>query len=358
MNFEKEMKVQIIGCGLIGTSIALRLKERGHLVWLADEKPENLALARALIGNAKHEPDFFDLIIIATPISAITSILASLKRFNSDSTVIDIGGLKSKLILQVEEFKDIEEIFVSAHPMAGRESSGPQNARADLFEGRAWLVTPTRKTNSSSIKKAENLGELLGSSSYLISANDHDEVIAAVSHMPQLISSLMGSLIYLENETSLNFAGQGLRDVSRLADSNPQMWTELILENRDELLTRLNNAIDLLKKLQEDLSTSNKEEILEFFENGRIGRSRIPGKHGSKSRAYAFLPIVIDDKPGQLAKIFDECAAIAVNIEDLTIEHSPNQEKGLVTLALSQSEAPKLKEHLKNRGWQAQEIHN
>ena len=351
------MKVKVIGCGLIGTSIALRLKEEGNQIWLSDKNSSNLALARDLIPNESAEPNFFDLIIIATPISAIIEVLKDLKSFNKESTVIDIGGLKSKLIVEVEQFPDLSDIFVSAHPMAGREFSGPNRARADLFEGRAWILTPTARTNERSIKIAVEVGENLGSTVYQLTPDEHDSVIATVSHLPQLLSSLLGNLISKESEKSLNFSGQGLRDISRLADSDPSLWAELLIENSGAILPRIEEAIDLLQKLHTDLSTNNLNSVKNFLENGKSGRAKIPGKHGAKARNYSYLPIVIDDKPGQLAKIFDECAECEVNVEDLTIEHSPNQETGLITLALSENDAVKLKSHLQSKGWLAQEIH-
>ena len=112
----------------------------------------------------------------------------------------------------------------------------------------------------------------------------------------------------------------------------------------------------LLKSLQSDLGTlinslDDESSIAKLIEDGQEGRARIPGKHGGKAREYTYLPIVIEDKPGQLAALFDECASASVNVEDLSIEHSPGQFTGLITLALSDIDAAKLSEHLKSHGW-------
>ena len=176
------------------------------------------------------------------------------------------------------------------------------------------------------------------------------------SDLPQILSSLMGNLLNNEDPLSLNFAGQGLRDVSRLADSDKKMWSHLLQENSEELIPRIEAAVDLLQKLQKDLSTNQVTNIERFLESGKTGRNKIPGKHGAKVREYSFLPIVIDDRPGQLAKIFDECAECKVNVEDLSIEHSPNQETGLVTLSLQPEDAITLREHMIKNGWLAQAI--
>ena len=201
------------------------------------------------IANSEAKPEIFDLIVIATPTSEIVDILKSLKGFNKSSTVIDIGGLKSKLLLEVEKFPDLSEIYVSTHPMSGREVMGPQSARSDLFEGRAWLVTPTTSTRQENIDRAIEVGKILGASCYVLSAQEHDSIIAAISHAPQILSSLMGALIAEEKSENLNFAGQGLRDVSRLAESDSKMWSELLVENRDRKSTRLNSSHEWISRM-------------------------------------------------------------------------------------------------------------
>jgi prephenate dehydrogenase len=351
------MKVKVIGCGLIGTSIALRLKERGHEIWLADADSAHLKLALELVGNAGESPNRFDLIVLATPVNQIVEVLRDLDRFDENSTVIDVGGLKSKLIVEVDKLTDLAKIFVSTHPMAGREVSGPSSAQADLFEGRAFIMVKTEKTLTNACRVAESLGKELGSICYWLTPQEHDATISTVSHLPQILSSLMGKIVNEESAEVLNFAGQGLRDISRLAGSDPGLWEDLLQGNSEANAIGIQRAIVALQKLQDDLSTNNREGIKEFLQTGKTGRAKIPGKHGAKARKYSYLPIVIDDKPGQLAKIFDECALCEVNVEDLDIEHSPNQATGLITLALSANDAEKLQAHLRNKGWRAQEIH-
>ena len=349
------MKVEIVGCGLIGTSIALALAQNEHEIWVADSNPRNLQLAQDLIGEKLVESAQYDLTLIATPVPAIIKIIRE-KNFNKSSKVIDIGGIKSEVINEVEKFPDLASKYISTHPMAGRESSGPENARADLFQGRAWIVTPTKYSELACIDFASNLGKELGATSYLLGAKEHDQAMAAISHLPQILSSLMGNLLYDETQSSLEFAVQGLRDISRLADSNAQMWRDLILLNKAEVLLRIENALKLLANLQADLKNDNRENVENFFQSGKEGRSKIPGKHGARARDYSYLPIVIDDKPGQLARIFDECAICQVNIEDLSIEHSPNQDTGLITLALSHDDAKRLTHQLNENGWRVHEI--
>ena len=144
-------------------------------------------------------------------------------------------------------------------------------------------------------------------------------------------------------------AGSGLRDTTRIAGSDPKLWREIIATNRDSIRP-------LLEKFGRDLSDfidviGDETAVEKMISDGRDGRSSIPGKHGGKVREYAYLPIVIEDKPGQLAAIFNECARANVNIEDLTIEHSPGQETGLITLAISPTDSQRLSQHLSKAGW-------
>ena len=152
----------------------------------------------------------------------------------------------------------------------------------------------------------------------------------------------------------MELAGQGLRDTTRIAGSDENLWKEIIYSNRAEIS-------QLLTTLQRDLtvminSLNEPDSIAELIAKGRSGKALIPGKHGGKARDYSFLPIVIDDKPGQLALIFNECAAMSVNVEDFAIEHSPGQLSALITLSLSQEDAHKLSYHLSSIGWNVHPI--
>ena len=343
-------KVRIVGSGLIGTSIALGLQRSGYEVSVEDEDPQSEEIAQSLVGQIGEAPTP-ELIVIATPISTISTLVLEYARRYPQSKIIDIGGLKSEVLQEVEEFSDISERFCATHPMAGREISGALAARGDLFEGRIWIYTPTRNSSSRSVEMALEVIEALGGSPTLLAAAEHDEAIAAVSHLPQVVSSLLSASLIELPDRDINLAGQGLKDVSRLAASNPELWASLLHGNR----VAVGEFLSIFARHLEDLSTSLHNDDLrktkEILELGRENHSRIPGKHGGKKRDYWYLPIVIEDKPGQLAKIFDACAAVSANVEDLTIEHTPGQDSGLVTLALSHLDSQKVFQQLQGDGW-------
>ena len=347
--------VKIVGCGLIGTSLALRLSELGIPLILSDSSEKNLSLAQDLVGadsliESKSSPE---LVIVATPPTAVFDVVKGEFLSNPSATFIDVSGIKSKLVNQVEGISALSERFASVHPMAGREISGPESARADLFESRAWIISKTVRSTQRTVEMAEELGKLMGAAIYQLDPKTHDSVIAAISHLPQILSSALGASLENEDSSHLNLAGQGLRDVSRLADSDPDLWVSLLAGNAEEILPKLALVINRLSNLSKALEQGESQAIRSFLSDGRDGRNRIPGKHGLAKRDYTFVPIVIDDKPGGLARIFNECAAIAVNVEDLTMEHSPGQAVGLITLALSEIDAIKLQKHLVSKGWLA-----
>ena len=344
--------VKIIGCGLIGTSIGLRLRENEVKLSLVDPSEVNLRLAKDLLGSSD-EISLPALVLVASPPMSVLEILKAEFLLNPHAIFIEVSGIKSELIQEIKKFPELAKQFVSVHPMAGREKSGPESARADLFESRAWIISKTEISQANSVEVARSLGLLLGSSIYEIDGDSHDELMATISHLPQILSSALGSALLGNSAESLNLAGQGLRDVSRLADSDPQLWSELLQGNSEHLLPKLAEVINRLSKLQSAIAAKDQNEIKKFLVEGREGRMKIPGKHGGKSRDYSFVPIVIDDKPGGLARIFNECAAIGVNIEDLSMEHSPGQEVGLITLALNGDDAITLQKHLVSKGWLA-----
>jgi prephenate dehydrogenase len=217
-------------------------------------------------------------------------------------------------------------------------------------------ATPMPTTDAKALATVEDLIALLGASAVTMSAQDHDAAVAKISHLPQIISSVLAGQLLGTKPEWMELAGQGLRDTTRIAGSDEKLWKEIIHSNRQILsgLLKILNE-DVIRMLQ---SLEDPSEIEKILAKGRSGREFIPGKHGGKAREYSYLPIVIDDKPGQLAAIFNQCSLLDVNVEDLTIEHSPGQLSALITLALSAQDAHKLSDHLASIGWNVHPIRN
>ncbi|MGA1158741.1 MAG: prephenate dehydrogenase/arogenate dehydrogenase family protein, partial [Candidatus Nanopelagicaceae bacterium] len=259
---------------------------------------------------------------------------------------------KTKVQLEVAGISDLRKRFVGTHPIAGRERSGPQAARSDLFLGRAWVLTPSEEIEAGRLELVTDFVTAMGATPYQMSTKQHDALFAKISHLPQVISiALASSISELGSEISL--AGQGLRDMLRLAGSDGELWSQILSNNKEEVLSSIDDFQELLDVLRDAIADSDNSRIREMFEDAGLVLEKIGGKHGLKRREYSFVDVVIDDKPGQLAILFEECGKIKVNVEDLNLEHSPQQETGLIRLALSSSDADVLYQHLLARGWKA-----
>ena len=349
------MRIRIVGSGLIGTSFALSLAKNGHHLSMVDRESSHQILAQDLLGSSINPSVDSDpeLIVIATPVETIFEVLKSEFDRYPEARFIDIGGLKSNLLLEVARIPGLNAKFLGSHPMAGREVSGPAAARSDLFEGRAWIITPSSQTSPDLIRTARELIEGTGASIFELEPELHDEQIALISHLPQAVSTLLAAQLLDHDEQELTLAGAGLRDTTRLAGSSPDLWSHLLTQNAREVAPLLRSLRGNVDKLIDHLESEDRQGVRELLESGNRGRALIPGKHGGKGRDYHLLPIVIDDKPGQLSRIFAECDRIGVNVEDLQIEHSPGQETGLITLSLSENDAHSLHAHLISAGWLA-----
>lgn len=345
-------RVRIVGSGLIGTSIGLALVQLGVSVEMVDLDPKAQALAADLVNGVWVEDP--QLVILAIPTSQLLLVIQDEFALNPQSTFMDIGSTKNEVQLHVESFPELLPRFVPTHPMAGREIGGAGAARADLFQGRSWVVTPNPEILQESKDLVVWMIQSIGATTIEMSAADHDGAVARVSHLPQIISSLLATQLIGTPTAALDLAGQGLRDTSRIAGSDEKLWSEIIYSNRAEISSLLKNLHAELNNLIDNLDDLSGLE--KFFKKGREARSLIPGKHGGKAREYSYLPIVIDDKPGQLASIFNECAVMNVNVEDFGIEHSPGQLSALITLSLSDEDSLKLSEHLRLIGWNVHPI--
>ena len=344
-------RVRIVGSGLIGTSIGLALISRGVEVDMRDINPRAQLLARDLVKSQDlKEPE---LTIFALPSSLLAEVLNDEFLLNPGSKFIDIGSVKTKPILDVSRSQIASQNFLATHPMAGREVGGAESARADLFQSRTWVYIPNdlegKPVDPELLANGLWLIKALGAVPVPMQAAEHDSAVALISHLPQAVASLLAGQLISGEHSALELSGAGLRDTTRIAASSAGLWDEILGSNSAEI-------VPLLISLQSDLAAliaalKSGDSVSGFIEKGNQGRALIPGKHGGAAREYTYLPVVIEDKPGQLAALVGECATANVNIEDLTIEHSPGQFTGLITLALSKSDAQVLSAHLIGSGW-------
>lgn len=360
--------VLIIGTGLLGTSVALALQAGGVHVLLSDTSPTSERLAADMgagepLGESTPQPR---LVLVATPPDvAGPTVVAALERY-PEAIVTDVASVKVAVMqdVQDEAARRNDPLFASryvgSHPMAGRERSGASAADADLFVGRPWVVVPHAASSAAALLCVRTLAIDLGAMPLEMTAGDHDRSVALVSHVPQLLSSLLAARLAKAPTDALNLAGQGLRDTTRIAASDPRLWTTILAGNAEPVVNIL-RAVDAdLKTLIDGLGRAavlgplqggSVGAVNRIMVEGNRGVERIPGKHGGAPARYAEVEVLIPDQPGELGRLFTEMGHLGINIEDLAVEHSAGQKMGLVRLQVAPSLAYQAERDLEERGW-------
>ena len=348
--------VRIVGAGLLGTSIGLALSKLGVQVTLEDASPANLKLAIDYGAGAKaSNADQPALIVVCVPPDVTASVVARELAAYPNAVVTDVASVKAQVLGELAaENADLSR-YVGSHPMAGRERGGAMSGRADLFVGRPWVISADEATAAKSVSVVEDLALDLGSAPLKVSAAEHDRAVALVSHVPQLVSSLLAARLVAAEGDDVSLAGQGLRDTTRIAASDPKLWIQILTANAAEVASvlkefeaDLHSVIQSLEQIDQPGSLATVSRALEA---GNRGVERIPGKHGTKQAAYAQVVVMIADKPGELGRLFNEVGEIGVNIEELKLEHSPSAPVGLVELYVLPAVEQKLIADLESRGW-------
>jgi prephenate dehydrogenase len=240
--------------------------------------------------------------------------------------------------------------------MAGRERSGPGAAQADLFEGRPWVLVEG-DADARSLDVAATLLRVCGAMAVRMTADEHDAAVALVSHVPHVAASLVAARLAADEDTSLSLAGQGVTDVTRIAASDPELWVDILAGNAGPvgrilraLRADLDGAIAALDELGVDPGSGG-GALRDLLVRGNSGRSRLPGKHGAPPTSYVVLPVVVADRPGELARLLTDAGKAGVNVEDVRIEHSRGQPVGLVELSVQPGLEAPLAAALTDSGW-------
>ena len=348
--------IHVVGTGLIGTSIGLAARKAGLAVTLYDRDTRRVHRAAALgAGEPAEELSAGDICVVAIPPRAVPTAVAEQIRHDLARTVTHVSSVQAQPLAEIESLVGPSPRFLGGHPVAGREQSGPDAATADLFRDRAWVLCPTSASSVAAVQDLEQLAVVCGARPVQMSPADHDELLARISHVPQLVaSSLAASVADLPGEL-VALAGSGLRDTTRLADSDVQMWTEIISANPGAVRQALRGVATALAALDESLGAGDtaaiERGVAELLARGRAGRGKLPGKHGQRPTSWATVSVVVPDRPGALAELLAAVAAHGVNLEDLRVEHAPGQPEGAAELAVAPDAQPRLVSALREDGW-------
>jgi prephenate dehydrogenase len=354
--------VVVVGAGLIGTSIALALREHGTRVWLSDQDPAAAQLAQDLgagsvLPAAGPPGGAAEIAVLSVPPAAVAAELASAQARGLAHWYTDVASVKELPLAQARELGCDLASYVPGHPLSGRERSGPAAARADLFLGRAWVLCPGPQTAPAALAAVTGLASTCGGQPVQLSAAEHDRWVALVSHVPQLVATAMAARLTDAPDGALALAGQGLRDVTRIAAGDPALWTQILAANAAP-------AAEVLALVARDLQAAavalaaaaggdegELKQVTDLLEQGGSGVAKIPGKRGGPAPHYAVVQVVIPDRPGELARLFDAADEAGVNIEDVGIEHSPGLPAGVAELSVRPEAVDRLTSALAAEGW-------
>ncbi|TFB51092.1 prephenate dehydrogenase [Cryobacterium tagatosivorans] len=347
--------VRIVGVGLLGTSIGLGLRNRGIEVILADASPTNLSIAVDYgAGRAAAAGDAPQLVVVCVPPDVTAEIVARELASFPGAIVTDVASVKLAVLEDLRASGADVSRYIGTHPLAGRERGGPLAGRADLFIGRPWVVAGHDAITYQQATAIDDLILDLGATIVEMTAEDHDRGVALVSHVPQVVSTLMARRLTDAAASSLNLAGQGLRDVTRVAASDPELWVQILGANakpvRDILIAYRDDLDRFIDALADPAAPGARRKLAEELAGGNAGVARLPGKHG-QDRRFVSMIVMVDDTPGQLARLLAEIGEVGVNLEDLRLEHSPGAQLGLAEISVLPEAVSRLTEELAARGW-------
>lgn len=349
--------VHVIGAGLIGASIGMALRPVGVEVTIEDASPTAAALARDLGAGRESDDAAPDLVVVATPPDVAADVVAGALADFPEAVVTDVASVKAVIADELARTGVDLSRYVGSHPMAGRERSGAVAAQADLFQGRTWVIC-AGDARSQAVAMVSEVATAVGSVVVRMEAREHDEAVAAVSHVPQIAASLVAARLRGMTDTSVALAGQGVRDVTRIAASDPTLWTQILAGNAEALapvlrdlgadLQRLSAAVDALAEGREH---GARAVLANTIAEGQIGHARIPGKHGSTPTVYSTLIVVVPDRPGMLGTLFNDVGDAGINLEDLRFEHGVGREVGALEIDVVPTVVERCRDVLREKGW-------
>jgi prephenate dehydrogenase len=341
----------VIGAGLVGASVAHALTQAGLQVHLQDKVSSHaqVAASRGAGLTAAPAADQVRLVVVAVPPGALAKVIAKALNAYPNATVTDVGSVKGTVLADLRATGLDLARYVGSHPMAGSQRVGPLTATADLFVDRTWVVTPHDTSAAQAVLDVNEVARLCGARLVSMGAAHHDEAVAQVSHLPHLVSVLVAGRLTQVPAEHLRLAGQGLRDVTRIAGSDPQLWRQIVAANavavREEL-RRLRDDLDDLLAIMD-----SPDDLTEVLQRGLDGTRALPGKHGLSAVSYAHVVVEIPDAPGALGRLFRDIEAAGVNIEDLRIEHDLEAERGWLSVQVAPDRAADLAAVLAAAGW-------
>lgn len=341
-------RANIIGLGLIGGSIALRLRAAGWWVQGDDVHPQTAATAleRGVIDAVGLDPDA-TITFVAPPVSRIAE---AVKRALAETrgVVTDVGSVKSSVVAAVDDPR-----FLGGHPMAGSELDGLDGADPSMFNGAVWVLTPTASTPDMTFAAVAGVVAELGAEVVALSAQRHDEVVAVVSHVPHLAAAtLMGLATERAEEHAalLRLAAGGFRDMTRIASGHPAIWLDICADNREAIVAAMDGLIEQLATMRAVVDRGDRSALERMLREAREARANLPVR-GVVPGELTEVRIPIPDRPGAAAEVFTLAAELGVNIFSFEVVHSAEGNRGVAVVLVASDRCDLFRGGLMARGF-------
>lgn len=346
----RDRRAQVVGTGLIGTSIALALRRVGwHVTGTdADAAAVETAVAMGALDAVGDDPGCA-ITFVATPVAAVP---AAVERALASTTglVTDVASVKAPLVDLMANPR-----FVGGHPMAGSEQDGAAGARDDLFVGATWVLTPIPGTDDEAFVAIRSVVSSLGAEVVALEPAQHDRMVAVVSHVPHLAAATLMSLAdqrSSEHRALLRLAAGGFRDMTRVASGHPAIWPDICAENSDAIVDELDSLIDELGVVRDIVASGDRQALVQRLEQARAARRNLPvGAPRADDLREVRVPIA--DEAGALARVLLLAAELGVSVVDVEIAHSLEGPGGVLVLVVEAAAAGRLGDALSDRGFSA-----
>lgn len=343
-----DRSANVVGLGLIGGSIAARLGDAGWRVHGSDPHPgrPEAARERGIIAQVGLDPDA-EITFVAVPVLQLRSEVAAALAATR-GVVTDVGSVKGPLVAEIDDPR-----FIGGHPMAGSELDGLDGADATLFEGAAWILTPTSTTPDAVFALAAGVANQLGANVLALSADDHDRLIAVVSHVPHLTAATLMTLADRRSEehaSLLRMAAGGFRDMTRIASSKPGIWLDICRANREAIVATLDDFIAGLIDLRGTVDSEDTRGLERLLLRAREARTNLPARVRSLEDAVE-VRIPIPDRAGSAAEIFTLAAELNVNLANFEVVHSAEGDRGVAVVLVENGQVELFRGGLIARGF-------
>jgi prephenate dehydrogenase len=349
-------RVAVVGTGLIGTSVAMAAIRAGDAVRGFDLDLDVLSRSSERSGltpvaSLKECVTGATLVLVCTPIPSVPQLVGEVLGLEPQAVVSDVASVKSHVKLEVESSVGASDLrrYVGGHPMGGSERSGPDHASASVLDGTVWVVDEA--ADPQSLARLESWIERIGSRPVRLPVDRHDRLVAMVSHLPQVASTALMGLAAAEEAGEpeiLLLAAGGFRDLTRLAASNPHLWSDILLANRDAIVRALDLYVTRLGALRDLVAVEDAPAVEAAFAESKRARLSLAAKPQVKA-GVAVIQVPVPDRPGAIAEVTSTMSGAGVNIEDLQIVHSPEGGRGTVHLTVAADAAEDAERALRER---------